>query len=146
MTLSKNLKLTLEGQCPSGKNAIVITRTGHRFPQKRFKEWRDSALEQIESQIKIPPKIAHPVNVIVHYWAQNRIRRDTPGIEDALWHVLEKAGIVEDDRWLGAEGCVKVFVNHGIDKENPRVEIIINESEGLWQKLKRTIASVFGLQ
>ncbi len=45
------LTLTLTGQCPSGKNAIVITRTGLRFPKKRFVDWRTEALKEIQTQL-----------------------------------------------------------------------------------------------
>jgi hypothetical protein len=43
----RQVTFTLTGQIPSGKNAVVVTRTGMRFPAKRFKLWREDALKQL---------------------------------------------------------------------------------------------------
>lgn len=121
-------KFTIDGQCPSGKNAVTVTRTGHRFPTARFVKWRDTALHQIHQRMLYfggKVGINSPVNIILKYWAEDKRRRDAPGIQDAIWHVLEKAGIVTDDRWLGGEGKISFFWFKGIDKNNPRVEIYL---------------------
>jgi hypothetical protein len=121
-------KIVLHGSTPSGKNAVVVTRTGHRFPNARFTTWRADAMQQIhERAIYFGDKkiVDSPVNCIVKYWAKDRIRRDAPGIQDALWHLLEKSGIVSDDRWLGGEGKKALFWFKAIDKKNPRVEIYL---------------------
>lgn len=114
----------ITGQCPSGKNSITITRTGKRFPNQRFVQWRKKALDELDNQKKWG-KITSPTNIKLKYYAGDNRRRDLPGIVDAVWHCLEKAGIVSDDRWLGGaeKKCVFDFV--GVDKKNPRVEIYI---------------------
>lgn len=70
-------------------------------------------------------KICQPCNITVDYWAKDRIRRDVPGILDALYHLLEYSGIVTDDVFLGGEGCVETFRHHG-KSPNPRVEITLH--------------------
>lgn len=125
------LELTLTGQCPSGKNAITITRTGHRFPKPRFVEWRTEALRQISRQVirqKFDKIIDSPVSVYINYYPSDRRRRDVPGIIDALWHVIEKAEIVTDDKLLGGTGHRTDFVQHE-KSTNPRVEILISMDE-----------------
>ncbi len=105
----KYLDITLPGQLPSGKNSVVVTRTGHRFPNKRFVEWRKGALVTVAAALKSWENInkskwevlSNPVNVIIEYYPADKRRRDVPGMLDALWHLLEKAQIVTDDRWLG---------------------------------------------
>lgn len=120
--------MKIYGQCPSGKNSVIVTRSGKRFPSKRFAEWRDKALHEIKysrifgADFRIIDK---PCNITVDYWSGDKRRRDVPGILDALYHLLEKAGIVTDDRYLGGDGCKQVFNNHGQSKD-PRVEITIH--------------------
>lgn len=91
----------LEGQMPSGKNSVTITRTGHRFPNKRFVIWRDNAFRQLERQ-RVPKNhpFTGPCIVEVGYTAGDRRRRDVPGMIDALCHLMERYGLVKDDSQL----------------------------------------------
>lgn len=99
-----NLTFKLSGQIPSGKNAVKITRTGMRYPDKRFKAWRDEALKQVSTTFfsnGCPSVLScaydKPVTMIVDYVPADARRRDLPGMCDALCHLLEKAGILADD-------------------------------------------------
>jgi hypothetical protein len=83
----------LTGQLPSGKNAVQVTQTGKRYPNQRFKAWRDEAVNQIGSVLSIDG----PVYMIVEYTPGDRIRRYVPGLLDALCHLVERVGIVQDD-------------------------------------------------
>lgn len=85
-----NLKM----QIPSGKNAVQTTRTGKRYPSKRFKVWRDAAIQSLPDRL---PRFDGPVAVVVDYSPGDKIRRDVPGLLDALCHLIEKVGIVNDD-------------------------------------------------
>jgi Holliday junction resolvase RusA-like endonuclease len=124
------MHLLIKGQCPSGKNAVIITRKGRRFPSERFEAWRELALWELKPQLRgLTLPITEPVSVRIFYWASSHQRRDVPGILDALWHLLEKAGVVDDDRRLGGEGKTTTFTFVCIDKENPRVSIEIFEEK-----------------
>ncbi len=94
-----NLTFKLTGAIPSGKNAVMITRTGQRYPQKRFKLWRDEALRMLGDHYNLGTfqTITKPVGMIVDYVPADARRRDLPGMHDALCHLLEKAGILADD-------------------------------------------------
>lgn len=83
----------VKGQLPSGKNAVQITRHGRRYPNKRFKAWRDAAIAHLID----PARFDGPVSLTVDYTPGDRIRRDAPGLLDALCHLIEKVGIVQDD-------------------------------------------------
>ena len=126
-----SFQLHLQGQCTSGKNAVIVTRTGHRFPSGRFVKWRADAMEQLHSQIDIIKReqvklpFNFPVNVEITYIAKDRIRRDVPGIIDALWHLLEKCNIVTDDTFLGGYDKELLFHNQGVDKKHAGVIISI---------------------
>lgn len=98
-----NRTISLTGQLPSGKNAVVVTRTGQRFPQARFKAWREHALRQLRPQLAGHPWLYDgPIHLIVDYVPGDRRRRDLPGMLDALCHLLEKAGVVRDDAQIQA--------------------------------------------
>lgn len=84
----------LDCQIPSGKNAVQTTRTGKRYPGKRFKAWRDEAMGQLSYPVT---EFTGPVSMIVDYVPGDNIRRDVPGLLDALCHLIEKVGLVQDD-------------------------------------------------
>jgi len=124
----------LKGQMPSGKNSVIVTRTGHRFPAKRFVDWREDAMAQLKHQrIDSTAPFEGPCTVEVGYARGDLRRRDVPGMIDALCHLLEKYGIVKDDsqliewHWLPAE-----FDDPGI-----RVNIIAREEAPVCRLPKR---------
>lgn len=94
----QNIKLSFTGQIRGGKNNMIITRTGLHFPKKEWAKWRDEKVMEIKMQL---PKgwqpISEPVDVVLNYAAGDKRRRDFPAIVDAIFHVLEKAGVVTDD-------------------------------------------------
>src|SRR5688572_12208694 len=96
----------LLGSLPSGKNRIIVTRTGKRFPdpKSRFPGWRDDVMKQLGEQI---PKLRYDLmtrlplttkcGLVVDYTPADARVRDVDGMLSALCHVLAKAGIVKDD-------------------------------------------------
>ena len=115
------LVLRLKGQVRGGKNNMGRTKTGKSFPKKSFADWRAEAIRQIKTQFHGDP-IAVPCNVRIDYVAEDRRRRDFPAICDALWHALERAGVVADDTLLwpaqssrsydkSAPGCTVTFLD-----------------------------------
>jgi len=115
------LVLRLTGQVRGGKNNMGRTKTGKSYPKKLFADWRAEAIRQIRAQF-IGEPIAVPCNVRLDYVAEDRRRRDFPAICDALWHALERAGVVADDTLLwpaqssrsydkAAPGCTITFLD-----------------------------------
>lgn len=113
-------KYTITGQVRGGKNNIIITRTGRRFPNAQWAKWRDAAVMQVAMQRQGLAQFTEPVNVRLDYYAEDRRRRDMPAIVDAIFHVLEKAGVVADDTLLWIAESSRNY-----DKANPRAEITI---------------------
>ena len=111
----------------SGKNRVLITRTGHRYPPKRFALWRDEMVHQLYFQTSgvLKPIFPNPrpVSLTVRYWPGDKIRRDATGILDALCHVLEKIRIIEDDAQIKAVDWKEM----ALDRTNPRVELSLVE-------------------
>lgn len=83
----------------SGKNSVKITRYGKRYPTKRFDIWRGEVICQIEKQCGVS-SLANRFLVLrcdIRYWPNDKRTRDVPGMEDALYHCLERAGIIAND-------------------------------------------------
>lgn len=115
------MKITLKGQVRGGKNNMVVTRNGLRFPKKPWAKWRDAAVEEVRKQLPLGwQPIATDTLIEFSYVAGDRRRRDMPAIIDAVFHVLEKSGFVTDDTllWVGVSSRV-------YNKEFPGVTITI---------------------
>ena len=116
-----SLRIVICGQIRGGKNNMVVTRSGLHFPKPEWAKWRDEAVRGVKEQLSKSFKtIGQPVNVRVTYVAGDRRRRDCPAIFDAVWHVLEKAGVVADDTLLWP-----VESSRSYDKDSPRVTVEI---------------------
>jgi Holliday junction resolvase RusA-like endonuclease len=119
--VTSSFKINLKGQIPSGKNQMKIDpRSGRHYPAQRFELWRQDAWAQIMTQRK---KIEVPCCIRVDYWPGDRRRRDVPGCADALCHLLEMCGIVEDDSLLEDWE----WHTHEVSPQNPRTIITLVE-------------------
>lgn len=111
------MKYEILGQLKSGKNHMIITRKGHRFPLPAWAKWRDEVVKML---------LAHKSTMIedrcradIEYWKGDLRRRDVPGMADAVWHCLERALIVKDDSLI----VEVVWKDMGLDRENPRATL-----------------------
>lgn len=120
------IEFNLLGQIPSGKNAIKITRAGHRYPSKRFSKWRELVRFMVP-EVPQPLDKQHELSITIIYYAGNLIRRDVPGMIDALFHLFEYCGLVEDD----ARFKNVTWVDGGLDRARPRCEIQIQERKNV---------------
>ena len=112
------VSFTMHGRMKSGKNHVQITRTGRRYPNKSFAIWRDEMLRQINYKGK---PLQGRVGLSAWYTPGDRLRRDAPGILDALLHLLEKAGILTDDaqiKWV-------YWKERAIDRRAPQCVIAL---------------------
>jgi len=120
------MKFEIKGQISGGKNNMGVTASGRHYPKKGFSKWRLEAEWQLKAQLKKMKDfemIDQPVNMTLNYTAGDLRRRDATAVLDAVFHVLERMGIVKDDSLIGGAGRYIVF-NHEYDKKNPKVEII----------------------
>lgn len=120
--------IKISGIIYGGKNNLVVTRTGHRYPNATWEKWRDSKIYEVKQQLRKHPDfetIDYPCGVEIHYTKGDNRRRDLPAILDSLWHLMEKCNVVTDDTLLG--GKFLIFHVHDLDKKNAGVEIFIRE-------------------
>ena len=115
-------ELVIVGQIKSGKNRILITRTGHRYPPEAFKVWRDRVVTDLVKQWQQPP-ITVPVRLYCTYWPGDRRTRDVSGMMDAMFHVLVKAGVLKDDGLVW--DCT--WLRQHMNAKGPKVLITISE-------------------
>lgn len=123
---------TFQGQLPSGKNSIKTTRTGKRYPTQRFVEWRDEAVAKATEHVRTTASWTHwpwfrkptKLCIEIHYAAGDLRRRDIPGMLDALFHVLERAQVVEDDAQIKETHWYQLPV----DRSAPGVTVTLREA------------------
>lgn len=122
---SEFVHFTILGELCSLKNSrkIAVNRkTGRMFPL------RNPAIERFSENFaaQVPPDyrglaLSGPVAVTVDVWYPDR-RKD---LDVALVHdLLQQTGVIEDDRQI-----VEQHNYRHLDRENPRVSIIVRELE-----------------
>lgn len=118
------LRFTLIGRALRGKSGQRKTRTGHQYPDKAWGVQRDQwamemkvdAMVQIRQlkqdgwDVKALP-LTCPVKLSgVIYYPDNRIA-DLDGVCGAIGHVLERAGLIANDKQIEAYGSWDRGVN-----------------------------------
>lgn len=114
--------ITIKGRIPSKKNSRINTRSGMSFPSSKYTEWHKDASLQLRGVSKIP----NGSFLSLHFYLPDNRKTDLTNKAESIMDCLVDNGILEDDSWqivpiLALEGC-------GVDKENPRVEIFINQA------------------
>ena len=103
----------------------VGTRGGRSrlLPSKQFEAYEEAALWQLRCQARPDIPLACPVNLRVEYYMPNRKGwPDLMGLIQATADILQDAEILADDGYIARlTGCQIA----GIDKVNPRAEIIV---------------------
>ncbi len=119
----KPLAFTLTGQMPSGKNQVNMTRTGHRYPNKRFVVWRADAIAQLYGQALDYAEhgtafpLASTITLDCVYTPGDRRTRDVTGMLDALFHLLVKAKLLVDDGLVWGV----TWRREGLDRDAPKL-------------------------
>ena len=116
---------TIKGRPITKKNSQQ--RTSHGLIQsKQYRLYEKSAIWQLKAQDMPPEPITRPVILKVKYYMPNRQGwPDLLGLLQATADILEKAGILADDRLIyHIDDGSAIW---GIDKDKPRAEIKISE-------------------
>ena len=123
------IKFTLYGNPVTKKNSqrILMTRAGRPFimPSKQYEQYRRDCLRQIVGDAK--QRIETRVNVKYLFYMETRRKVDLTNLEESLDDILVDAGVLADDNSrivAGHDGSRVLY-----SKENPRVEIEIEEME-----------------
>ena len=108
------------------KNSGRYVRTGGKsrlLPSKQFEAYEEAALWQLRCQARPDIPLACPVNLQVEYYMPNRKGwPDLMGLIQATADILQDADILADDGYVATLTGCRIA---GIDKVNPRAEIIV---------------------
>jgi Holliday junction resolvase RusA-like endonuclease len=126
------LKIEIPGTPRTKKNSQIMVKGRNLIlPSKAFSEYQKFCIGT-----KTKPgwlmqwgNICYtvPVQVTCFYWfPDNRSKPDLVGLLQATSDILEKAGILENDRLIASYDGSRIM---GIDKEHPRAEITITEMD-----------------
>lgn len=125
------MTFVIAGQLTSGKNSVVVTRSGMRFPSKRFKTWREEVIMQLSPQVATYAQegaclpLESTISLECEYTPGDRRTRDVPGMLDALLHVIVKAGLLVDDGLVWAVTWRRM----DMDRNQPGLKFTISEQE-----------------
>jgi Holliday junction resolvase RusA-like endonuclease len=125
----KGQKLVILGQPIVKKNnqrVVMIQRAGKpsrtKLDTAAYTKWRNRAYVALARYGHVEP-ISEPVNLKCRFFLEHDQNVDLSNLYEGIQDVLVEAGILLDDNY-------KIVRSHdgsgvGIDKENPRTEIII---------------------
>lgn len=118
------MKIVIQGQPRTKKNSSRIALINNKhvlLPSKAYKTYERVALIQLARA----QAVHGPISVMCRYFLQNRAHwPDLVGLLQATSDILQAAGVIDDDKYIvNYDGSMIA----GLDKDNPRVEIIIHQ-------------------
>lgn len=120
-----SFSFVIQGEERSLKNSRIITRSGNRprlIKSSAYRSWERAAILQLNTQWHEEP-LEGPLWISVISYFSTRRMLDLDNMLAGAFDVLERAGIIENDRQVeSVDGSRKA-----LDRENPRVEIEIQE-------------------
>lgn len=122
------MDIVIYGDPRTKKNSSRIIRKDGRFfviPSKAYSEYEKAFLWQCETAGIIDKKIDKACNIKCIYYMKTKRKVDLTNLLSGTMDCLVRAGVIDDDN------C-KIAASHDgsrvyYDKENPRVEIYIEE-------------------
>lgn len=119
-------KLIINGTLPGLNEIIDASRANYRLGNALKQQAQTAVMWHIKRQLR-GVKFEKPVRIHYTFYEPNR-RRDKDNIASGAHKVIQdalvKAGVLQNDGWKHVEGFTDSF---GVDKKNPRVEVIIEE-------------------
>ncbi len=119
-------KIVIDGQLTT-LNSYINAERRNRYiagsiKKKETKRCADSALKYLEDNPNV--KIEFPANIHIKWYRENK-RSDPDNIAFAKKFILDgfmKAGLLDNDNWENIRSFEDYFY---VDKENPRIEIML---------------------
>lgn len=120
-------RITIQGRL-SGLNEYIAAERANRYKAAKLKRENEAVVMIAIKQQLRNVKIEKPV-YMEYTWVEKNKRRDLDNItfgRKIIQDSLVKAGILKDDGWKYILGFSDRFQ---VDRENPRIEVIIKEVE-----------------
>ena len=123
MSLRNMYSFVITGRIPSKKNSRVTNRkTGRSFPSRDYTKWHKNAAEQLENFYN--EEIDFPVEVSYKFYMPDLRPTDISNKLESINDLLTDINFWKDDNWSIVR---KFHASAELDRENPRVEITVNE-------------------
>lgn len=123
MKYKNEQKLIIEGELPD-LNTYISSCRGHYIKGAKIKKDGDWMVEVCSKQQKLRP-VPSSCFIEYHWYCKNR-KKDKSNISSmgrkCIEDGLQSAGILQQDSWEAIIGFSDMFY---LDKDNPRIEIII---------------------
>jgi len=119
-------RIVIEGKPATKKNHNIMAKAGGRsfmLPSKQYAAFEKMAIPQCRAAWGNEPPIDYGVAISVKIYNDTWRIGDHCGYLQAIGDMLEKAGVVADDKWIAW-----TFDGHwlgGVDNDNPRIELTI---------------------
>jgi len=125
--MDKKIVLTGDPRTKKNSQRIVVKPNGARFikPSAQYEAYEHSCLWQLRRKTW---HLDGPLNVCCVYYMATRRKVDLCNLLEATCDILVKAGVITDDNSTVVASHDGSRVRY--DKEHPRVEITITETEG----------------
>lgn len=127
------MKIVLSGRIPSKKNSKRIVMAGNRpmiISSKDYETWHTVASYELRSQVKGSAnriRLSGPHKIEIKIFPPNKVKGDLSNKAESIMDLLVDNGVIEDDNWFEVPTLALIF--GGVDKANPRAEIVIERSE-----------------
>ncbi|MBL4576412.1 MAG: hypothetical protein JKY51_10020 [Opitutaceae bacterium] len=121
----KSIKIVLEGEFTDLNTYINVERT-HRFKASALKKHETNLVADLVGYKQVPPVNFYPVHIAFTWYTKDK-RKDADNVcfsRKFLLDGLVKGGVLFDDSRKYVGGFSDTFA---VDKENPRVEIVITK-------------------
>lgn len=122
-------QITFHGDCRTKKNSQRIIKAGKHYriiPSAAYVLYEKACIRQLNpAEWKEP--IGFPINLKCVYYMRTRRKVDLVNLLEATCDILVHAGVLADDNSSIVAGHDGSAVRY--DKDNPRVEITIQEVE-----------------
>lgn len=114
----------INSETPAKKNSRIVNRkTGRNFPSKRYQEWHQLAMLELNRQKKPDAPIKH-CHISLTFIHGDLRRRDSDNGCSSIMDLLVDERIIEDDNWKVVE---KINIENGYCKGKPKCLIFIEE-------------------
>jgi crossover junction endodeoxyribonuclease RusA len=107
--------ITIKGRVISKKNSKQVVRTGGRpyiISSKAYQAFEKEAVKQIKRQFRGNP-YEGPVDVCYSFFMKGRLDTDISNMIGSIDDILEKAGVIENDRNIVSMSAVKEAGHEG---------------------------------
>ena len=123
--MSAFLSCVILGACRTKKNSSQLIRPGLILPSKAYLTYEKMAVPQLRMAWAGKNPLKEPLNLCARFY-RDRDAGDLVGYLQALCDVLEKAGVVEDDKWIkGFDGSRLM-----LDRVHPETALVLTPLDG----------------